>query len=38
MKVNPQIAIETLRISTSVLTIEKDAEESAKNIAELYFN
>ena len=35
MKVNPQIAMGTLRISTGVLTTEKDAEESAKNIAEV---
>ena len=35
MKVNPQIAMGTLRISTGVLTTEKDAEESAKSIAEV---
>ena len=35
MKVSPQIAMGTLRISTGILTTEKDAEESAKNIAEV---
>ena len=35
MKVTPQIAMGTLRISTGILTTEKDAEESAKNISEV---
>ena len=35
MKVSPQVAMGTLRISTGIMTTEKDAEESAKNIAEV---
>ena len=35
MKVSPQVAIGTLRISTGISTTEKDAEESAKNISEV---
>ena len=35
MKVNPQISMGTLRISTGLLTTEKDATESAKSIAEV---
>ena len=35
MKVNPQVAMGTLRISTGVLTTEKEAEEGGKYIAEI---
>ena len=35
MKVSPQVAMGTLRISTGVLTTEKDAEEGAKSIADV---
>lgn len=35
MKVNPQVAMGTLRISTGVLTTEKEAEEGGKYIAEV---
>ena len=35
MKVSPQVAMGTLRISTGVLTTEKEAEEGAKSIAEV---
>ena len=35
MKVSPQIAMGTLRISTGISTTEKDAEESAKSITEI---
>ena len=35
MKVSPQIAMGTLRISTGILTTEKEAEESAKNISDV---
>ena len=35
MKVSPQVAMGTLRISTGILTTEKEAEEGAKYIAEI---
>ena len=35
MKVSPQVAMGTLRISTGISTTEKDAEEAAKSIAEV---